>query len=134
MCFRQYMQFFPKTPRSLRPPKPPARVVIEILDIDKSFAPDGKYWNHRRLQCFAQKGRICVQCGLVGTELVVERVRDGSIHVDLYGYNLHGRRIMMTVDHIIPKSKGGPDKLANYQPMCDKCNTKKGDKLPPTPT
>lgn len=33
----------------------------------------------------------------------------------------------MTIDHIIPKSKGGKDTLDNLQPMYPQCNTLKGD-------
>jgi len=32
---------------------------------------------------------------------------------------------MITKDHIIPRSLGGPDHPKNYQPMCDKCNAEK---------
>lgn len=32
------------------------------------------------------------------------------------------------VDHIKPKSKGGPDKTSNLKPCCIKCNRKKGNK------
>lgn len=35
----------------------------------------------------------------------------------------------MTKDHIVPKSKGGPDKIENYQTMCTECNCIKGSKL-----
>lgn len=33
------------------------------------------------------------------------------------------------IDHIIPKSKGGGNQLANLQPAHRKCNRSKGDKL-----
>lgn len=32
------------------------------------------------------------------------------------------------VDHIYPKSHGGPDHIANYQPLCGPCNRKKSDR------
>ena len=37
---------------------------------------------------------------------------------------------MMTKDHIIPKSKGGPDCIDNFQTMCEECNKKKKDDMP----
>jgi len=40
-----------------------------------------------------------------------------------------GKRRRPTVDHIIPVSKGGPDIEENWQLMCDKCNTKKGNRI-----
>lgn len=36
-----------------------------------------------------------------------------------------------TVDHIIPKSKGGTDDLENLRVMCKKHNTSKGARLGP---
>ncbi len=38
--------------------------------------------------------------------------------------------VLMTKDHIIPKSKGGPTSWENLQTMCAICNGKKGDSLP----
>jgi hypothetical protein len=32
------------------------------------------------------------------------------------------------VDHMVPKSKGGPDNLVNFVPACQKCNIAKGDR------
>ena len=34
----------------------------------------------------------------------------------------------LEVDHIVPKSLGGPDSLDNYQALCDTCNAQKGNK------
>ena len=34
----------------------------------------------------------------------------------------------MTKDHVIPKAKGGVDRLRNYQTLCFDCNKKKADK------
>ena len=34
----------------------------------------------------------------------------------------------MHVDHVVPSSKGGPDHLSNYQPLCSPCNTSKGNR------
>jgi len=36
----------------------------------------------------------------------------------------------LTIDHIIPKSKGGIDSWDNLVSACKKCNNKKGDKTP----
>lgn len=33
----------------------------------------------------------------------------------------------MVVEHVIPRSKGGPDNLVNYVPACCSCNNSKGD-------
>jgi 5-methylcytosine-specific restriction endonuclease McrA len=51
-----------------------------------------------------------------------------KFHLNLYGIDSNGREVMLTKDHIIPRSKGGKNKLSNYQPMCIHCNKKKADK------
>ena len=47
-------------------------------------------------------------------------------HFNLYGINKNYEEILFTKDHIIPKSKGGDNKISNYQTMCYNCNYKKG--------
>ena len=36
--------------------------------------------------------------------------------------------IKLTVDHIIPLSRGGVNEIVNIQPLCGKCNCEKGTK------
>lgn len=38
--------------------------------------------------------------------------------------------LALTIDHIIPKSKGGDDSWENLIAACVKCNNKKGDRTP----
>lgn len=82
-----------------------------------------KYSNHRRLQVFAKKGTTCVRCGLEGVHLLASLDQGGGHHIDLYTANF----TLMTIDHIVPRSLGGESSLANYQPMCQHCNSRKGN-------
>ena len=37
----------------------------------------------------------------------------------------HETQVALHVDHIMPRSKGGPDDLSNFQALCQTCNTNK---------
>ena len=58
-----------------------------------------------RWQVFQRDGWKCVACGRTS--------HDGAI--------LH-------VDHIVPRSKGGPDTLENFQTLCETCNIGKSNR------
>jgi len=86
-----------------------------------------------RYKVYATKGCVCAECGLHGKFFALEQSlsqKTDKFHFNLYGYSRYGEEIMLTVDHIIPKSKGGTDDLDNKQCLCFRCNNKKGDKLP----
>lgn len=37
--------------------------------------------------------------------------------------------VILEVDHIIPKSKGGLNEISNYKTACKECNNGKGDRI-----
>ncbi|MDR9418846.1 HNH endonuclease [Gracilimonas sp.] len=41
-----------------------------------------------------------------------------------------GKKSDLTIDHILPKSRGGQDTWENLTTACDKCNVKKGNRTP----
>lgn len=86
-----------------------------------------RFKDHRRLKVFYYKGLECAnpECDRVGTRLISGTDLGMNIHWDIYTEDL----IMITVDHIIPRSKGGGEELENKNPMCSICNSKKGDKI-----
>lgn len=77
-----------------------------------------------------KRNRKCVKCGLIGEKLLVQN--DGisnKAHVQLYGIE-NDTLILMTIDHIIPRSVGGKRlSITNYQTMCIRCNQRKGNNL-----
>ena len=60
-------------------------------------------WRKLREEVFREYGRACAYCGYEDE--------------------------VMTVDHIIPRSKNGLDILENLLPACRKCNYSKSNKI-----
>ena len=86
--------------------------------------------NSQRYQTFFTKGCRCVKCGIEGKYFAKEKhLKDKSFHLNLYAIDENGKEVLMTKDHIIPKSKGGADDISNYQTMCERCNEAKGNRL-----
>lgn len=86
--------------------------------------------NSQRYQTFFTKGCKCVKCGIEGKYFAKEKhLKDRSFHLNLYAIDENGEEVLMTKDHIIPKSKGGANDISNYQTMCERCNKAKGNRL-----
>lgn len=68
-----------------------------------------------RALVFIEKGFICWWCG-VGITLDPTQIRRGIP--------------LATVDHVIPRSKGGTNQMSNLVPCCAECNSLKGNLHP----
>ena len=105
----------------------------EVLDAVATSSSECIYEGFRvnmrsqRYQVF-QRGLTCVVCGMEGSVFLLQQETtqaQGSAHFNLYG-RVDGGLVLMTKDHIVPRSRGGTNTLANYQTMCFPCNFAKG--------
>ena len=81
--------------------------------------------NHHRYFLFKENNK-CVCCGIEGKKVFIEKSpTDQSPYFNLYA-QANGKLILLTKDHIKPKSLGGMDIHSNYQTMCSTCNSLKG--------
>jgi 5-methylcytosine-specific restriction endonuclease McrA len=104
--------------------------------------PDGATFKVKvsslRLELFRQNPK-CVSCHRIGELWILEaHHRNEPPHLNLYHVGEESQEwkklskdglVMMTKDHIIPRSKGGPTTLENLQTMCAICNGRKGNQM-----
>lgn len=112
-----------------------------IIDTLKDIQPGGNEYSiingdpvkitSQRYPVF-QRNQKCSSpnCDRVGTVFYKEKSGMAkAFHLNLYSIDENGCEVLMTKDHIVPKSKGGPNIQSNYITMCTICNSKKRDKL-----
>ena len=95
-------------------------IIVEGYDV---------YTTSLRYKTFIEKGYRCICCGRTGTYYALEKSKGSNqkrAHFNLYSDD----EILMTKDHILPKSKGGIDRIENMQTMCSICNHAKGNTVP----
>lgn len=106
--------------------------VFEYIDSVPINNPPVMFFGHEinfrctKLLNFRTHGIVCVRCGSRGAFFSKEG-KGKRAHLNLYSFDVQGKPIMMTRDHIKPRSKGGTNRLYNMQTMCENCNKKKGD-------
>lgn len=69
---------------------------------------------------FERDGLACKHCGVLG--YARKRPSRG------YAYPTEKAGVSLTIDHVIPKSKGGTNDPTNLQTLCHDCNRIKGAK------
>lgn len=108
--------------------------VFDAMDSQRgkrAFLPDGREFKRtsQRMQMFRQCGVDCVTCGIQGNVFILETHRaDVTPHLNLYAV-MGNEMVLMTKDHIFPRSMGGANTLDNYQTMCQPCNGAKSNTI-----
>jgi 5-methylcytosine-specific restriction endonuclease McrA len=79
-----------------------------------------------------KRAKYCKKCNTTSSKIRVEALEYGVKYVFQTANNLCVKCFLelhnFDVDHILPRSKGGTDKVDNLQIMCRSCNRKKSDK------
>jgi 5-methylcytosine-specific restriction endonuclease McrA len=96
----------------------------------KEYVCDGVSWypkmGSQRYDCF-RKSLACAKCGTMGVKFLLQMHEwDKQPHFNLFAEK-DGELVLMTKDHIVPRSKGGTNYLSNLQTMCAPCNHEKGN-------
>lgn len=112
--------------------------VLPFINCGKSkkkyFVKEDSYkvnMSSQRYRVFANN-LSCVVCKCIGIVFLLQwhecdyKAGNISPHFNLYAEK-NGELILMTKDHILPRSKGGKNYLTNYQTMCIECNITKGN-------
>jgi len=107
---------------------------------DKVFTIDDKDWlvkmTSLRYAVFSRSTK-CITCGLEADHFRLQASKGSELpraHWNLYATVVddegNEELRLFTKDHIIPKSRRGPDHIENFQTMCEKCNGRKGNNIP----
>lgn len=80
---------------------------------------------------FVHRELTCKCCGLKAAFAAVETCPSskGWKSLNFYGYDHEGKEVLLTWDHIKPRSLGGKNTLSNSQTLCFICNGLKGNEL-----
>ena len=103
--------------------------IIDIIPIqeykNKNSLKDRKIFNLLEKQNYK-----CKFCSAIALEIIITYNKNNCrIDYRINSLKSNGEETRMTVDHIIPKSKGGKNHSKNCQILCFECNQKKGNKL-----
>lgn len=88
---------------------PSVIALRRYINVPRRQAP----WSRKGV--LARDGHTCIYCGIQPGNILQGKVLSKSD---------------MTVDHILPKSRGGKDTWSNTACACPRCNHKKGNRLP----
>lgn len=76
----------------------------------------------RRRRLIKRHGMRCAHCGIEGRE-VKHVSRRGTVS---YTFPTSRHGVYLSIDHVVPKSRGGSHDDSNLQVLCTSCNSIKG--------
>ena len=82
-----------------------------------------------RLVNFKQNGIVCEYCGREATHFELNTFVHDKEDIMSPHFNLFSNGVLMTQDHVIPKSKDGKDTLDNLVVACLICNSNKANEI-----
>lgn len=83
--------------------------------------------NTDRYENFYRHGFKCAHCGVVATYATIDKEQKSNKR-NPWHINVHtADGTILTKDHIYPRDCGGFDIIENYQTLCSKCNSQKGN-------
>jgi len=107
-------------------------IVFKLIDegnVSAELFGRPVYLKSIKFDVFRRDNMTCQNCGDVATHFALARLDDGRWTLRPYGRR-HDMDLRFTIDHILPKSRGGRDCLSNYQMQCHICNWTKANCLP----
>lgn len=113
--------------------KLPLSIIKDTYNSKSKYIKIGEYkvkTKDDRYLNFIEHGLECAKCGAKAQYVNLECCCKMGNHLNVYALNRDGQEVILTKDHIYPKSKGGLNNIKNYQVLCEKCNSKKSDNSP----
>ena len=102
-----------------------------VKEISRTVCVDDEsinvYVNSQRYLLFAQDGLKCSKCQAEATVCFLSKPSQNRSHFNFFCVK-DGEYVLLTKDHKVARANGGRDVLANYIPMCSRCNIKKGSR------
>src|ERR1700722_17266700 len=108
------------------------RAVVLLLKEKAELLERGRWELHSESTTFARPTviRLVTYVGVPGAAHQRKITRRAVFARDGWTCQYCGSRSNLTVDHVIPRSKGGPSSWDNIVASCAPCNRRKGDMLP----